>query len=347
MPHPFDKLLVPMLLAVITAVLLLVSRGLFFRLFHRWGEKTKSNLDDLIIKVIHFPSIFWCLAMGLYIGVSVSDYEGKYLFYVNRTIYILLVFSITLASASLIKKIFNHYIQKSDIPIPTTGLVTGILKGIILAVGFIIILNLMGIPVTPLITALGVGGLAVALGLKDTLANLFAGIHIMVERSIRVGDFIKLESGQEGFVEDISWRTTRVRMMANNLVILPNEKLSQSIVTNYCLPEERMTLPIPVSVSYQSDPERVEGVLLAVAGQATGEIPGLLADFPPLVRFHPGFGESSLDFTLFCQIRRFTDQYSVQHELRKRIFMRFREENIEIPFPHRTVYLREEKDWKK
>lgn len=235
----YEKLIIPLALTFITAALLMIGRGIFFRLFHRWAAKTESRLDDLIIGAIRIPSLFWCLAMGLYLGINVSDYDGKYLFYISRSIHILLVFSFTLVAANLIGKIFNHYIQKSDIPIPTTGLVNGILRGIIWVLGLIMILNFLGIPISPLITALGVGGLAVALALQDTLANLFAGIHIMIEKSIRVGDFVKLETGQEGYVEDITWRTTRVRMLPNNMVIVPNHKLSQSIVTNYYLPEKK------------------------------------------------------------------------------------------------------------
>jgi small-conductance mechanosensitive channel len=231
------------------------------------------------------------------------------------------------------------------VAIPTTGLVTGLLRGIVWAVGLIIILNFLGIPITPMLTALGVGGLAMALALQDTLANLFAGVHIMMEKSIRVGDFIRLESGQEGSVLDISWRTTRIKMLPNNLVIIPNLTLSKSIVTNYSLPEKRMSLQISVSVSYGSDLEKVEAVLKEIAEKAAGEVPGLLAEPGPTVRFTPGFGESSLDFTLICQIGEFVDQYPVQHEMRKRIYNRFKAEGLEFPFPHRTVFLREERGW--
>jgi small-conductance mechanosensitive channel len=342
-----EKLMIPLIIALSSAVVLLIFRSIFFQLFHRWAEKSESKLDDLTIRVIKVPSIFWCLAIGLSIAVNVSEYSGKYLKSINQSIYILIIFSITVASATLIGKIFNYYIQKSDIPIPTTGLVNGILRGTIWVVGFIIILHFLGIPITPLITALGVGGLAVALALQDTLANLFAGIHIMIEKSLRVGDFIKLETGQEGFVDDITWRTTRVRMLPNNMVIIPNHKLSQSIVTNYYLPEKRMSLLISVSVSYQADPEVVEAVLVDETKKAVGEIPGLLGDPEPFVRFIPGFGDSSLDFTLICQVQEFVDQYLAQHELRKRIFRRLKAEKIEIPYPHRTVILREEKEWKK
>jgi len=164
-----------------------------------------------------------------------------------------------------------------------------------------------------------------------------------------VGDYIKLEFGEEGYVKDITRRTTRIRMLGNNEIIIPNSKLSQSIVTNYDLPEKWMSLLIHVGVSYSADPDHVERVLTEVAKDALGEIPGLVgapeAD-DPFVRFIPGFGESSLDFTLICKVKEFVDQYLVLHELRKRIFNRFRAEGIEIPYPHRTVYVREEKEWK-
>ena len=342
-----EKIFIPSVIAFAIASVLFIIRGIVFKLLHRWAEKTQTKLDDIIIKSFRTPSILWCLAIGLYVGIEVSDLSKKYAFYFSKAIHVVLILSITIATANLVGKIFRNYIQKLDLPIPTTGLAYGLLKGTILIIGFLIILSTLGISITPLITALGVGGLAVALALQDTLANLFAGIHILMEKSIRVGDFIKLETGQEGYIEDITWRTTRVKMLPNNIVVIPNSKLAQSVVTNYYLPEKKMSLLIPIGVSYFSDPEKVEKILVEEAKKAAGEILGLLGEPEPFVRFIPGFGDSSLDFTLICQVGEFVDQYPVQHELRKRIFKRFREEGIEIPFPYRTVYLREEKDWKK
>ncbi len=342
-----EKILIPISIALISAFILLIIRSIAFRFLNKWAERTETRIDDIIINSLKTPSIYWCLAIGLFIGAEVSDLPKQYIYYFSKSIHVIVILSITIATANLIGKIFKNYIQKSNLPIPTTGLAYGILKGTIIVIGFLIILSVLGISITPLLTALGVGGLAVALALQDTLANLFAGIHILMERSIRVGDFIKLETGQEGYVEDITWRTTRVRMLPNNIVVIPNSKLSQSVVTNYYLPEKRMSLLIPIGVSYSSDPEKVEKVLVEEAKKAVGEIPGLLGDPEPFVRFIPGYGESSLDFTLICQVKEFVDQYLAQHELRKRIFKRFKEEGIEIPFPHRTVYLREEKEWQK
>lgn len=347
MDSNLKSILIPSVIAVLSIVILFILRNIAFRVLHKWAKMTETDIDDIIIKSFKTPSIYWIIAIGLYSGVAISELPEKYAFYLSKTIHVIVILSITIATSNLSGKIFTSYIQRSRLPIPTTGLAYGILKGVILVLGLLITLSVIGISITPFLTALGVGGLAVALALQDTLSNLFAGIHILVEKSIRVGDFVRLETGQEGYIEDITWRTTRIRMLPNNMVIIPNSKLSQSIVTNYYLPEKRMSLLIPVGVSYASDPEKVERILVEEAKKAVGQIPGLLADPEPFVRFIPGFGESSLDFTLICQVREFVDQYLAQHELRKRIFKRFNEEGIEIPFPHRTVYLREEKEWTK
>jgi small-conductance mechanosensitive channel len=326
---------------------LLFVRAMLFRVLHQWAMRTETQFDDIIIASIKNPSLLLTVAIGIHLGLSFSDIPEKHLGYLSKSLHIVIILAITLASANMAGRLFKNYIQKSNLPIPTTGLAYGILKGTILVIGTLICLSVMGISIAPLLTALGVGGLAVALALQDTLANLFAGIHILMEKSIRIGDFVKLETGQEGYIDDITWRTTRVRMLPNNIVVVPNSKLAQSVVTNYYLPEKRMSLLIAIGVSYSSDPEQVERILVEVAKKGALDIPGLLAEPEPFVRFIPGFGESSLDFTLICQVKEFVDQYFAQHELRKRIFKRFNEEGIEIPFPHRTVYLREEKEWKK
>jgi len=339
-----QKVLIPFSIAIISTLVLLVIRKIAFNVLQKWAEKTDTRVDDIIILVIKTPSIYWCIAIGLYIGLAVSEVPDRYILYINKTIYIIIILSITFATAKLSGDIFAYFIKKADLPIPTTGLANGIVKGMIVIVGILIILNLLGISIAPLITALGIGGLAVALALQDTLSNLFAGIHILIERSLRVGDFIRLENGQEGYIEDITWRTTRIRMLPNNIVVIPNNKLAQSIVTNYYLPDKSMSILIPISVSYSSDPERVEQILLDEAKKAVKDVPGLLAEPGPLVRLIPGFEESSISFTLICCVREFGDQFLVQHELRKRIFKRFHQEGIDIPFPQMTVHIEENKE---
>ncbi len=336
------KLIIPAATALGCTVALLIVRSVLFRILHAWASRTETLFDDIIINAVKRPSVLLAIAVGIHIGLSFSGIPERHMAYLGKILHVIIILSVTSAISSMSGEMFRNYIQKSNIPIPATGLAYGILKGTIYTIGFLIILTDLGISIAPLITALGVGGLAVALALQDTLANLFAGVHILMEKSIRIGDFVRLETGQEGYVDDITWRTTRIRMLPNNIVVIPNNKLSQSIVTNYYLPEKRMALSLPVSVSYDADPDYVEKVVIEEVKKAAQEIPGLLTEPGPSVRFIPGFGESSLDFTLACHVAEFTDQFPVQHELRKRIFRRFKAEGIEIPYPHRTVTVRKE-----
>lgn len=326
------------------AAALLVVRSLVFRALHRWAARTETHLDDLIIGVSRGPSLFWVLAAGLYGALEAASIPGNLAKLAHTLLSALVILSVSWAVANLMAGLITYYADRVRLDVPVTGLGRTLTKVIVLLLGGFILLNSLGVSITPLLTALGVGGLAVALALQDTLSNLFAGLHILIEKSVRVGDYVKLDSGQEGHVVDIGWRTTRIRMLPNNLVIVPNSKLAQTIVTNYDLPDKRMALLVPVSVGYSSDPDHVERVLVEEATKAAGEVKGLLAEPPPFVRFIPGFGDSSLDFTLVCQVEEFVDQYHVQHELRKRIFKRFKQEGIEIPFPQRVVHLKQDGD---
>jgi small-conductance mechanosensitive channel len=224
--------------------------------------------------------------------------------------------------------------------LPVTTITQSISSLVVVTVGLLILLNTLGISITPILTALGVGGLAVALALQDTLSNLFAGFYVSLAGQVRAGDYVKLDSGDEGYVTDITWRSTTLRALPNNLIVVPNAKLAGAILTNYSLPEKRMSVLIPIGVSYESDPDEVERILIEEALAGAEDIPGLLSEPAPFVRFIPGFGDSSLDFTLICQVKEFVDQYLVQHELRRRILKRFRREGVEIPFPIRTLHIR-------
>lgn len=340
MPAYLNRLLVPGLTFLVILVVTLIIRALILRALHHWAARSKQHLDDLIAAAFKAPSLFLCLALSLHLAIEFSELSIRYTQYVTKIIYLVVLLSTILGATQLASLLFRYYIRRYDLPVSAPGLAIGVINGLLWIIGFLIALTFLGVSIAPLLTALGVGGLAVSLALRDTLENIFAGINVLMEKSIRVGDFIRLETGQEGTVRDITWRTTRIELLSNNTVIIPNSKLAQSVVTNYHLPEKSVALRLPISVSYSSDLQRVENVLLEEAKKALGELPGLLADPEPLVRFSPGFGESSLDFTINCQVAEFVDQFLVQHELRKRIFQRFKEEGIEIPFPQRTVHLR-------
>src|SRR3989441_1206247 len=171
-----------------------------------------------------------------------------------------------------------------------------------------LLLDNLGVHLTALVTTLGIGSLAVALALQDTLGNFFAGLYLQADRPVRPGDYVRLDTGDEGTVMHIGWRSTRLQTLANNTVVLPNERLSKAVVTNYSLPDPEVSVDVRVTVPYDADVERVERLLLEAARHARADHPGMLDDPPPAVRLIPGFGPEGLDLTLSVWVRDFRDK---------------------------------------
>ena len=337
------ELLVPLIVFGITFLVGFLIRRSVFSFLHRVAATTASKWDDIIIDTLKRPSLVWILIGSLVAGAQFAPISDETTSFVNKVLLILWIVSLTLAVAALLGRAVRQAGTQIGDQVPVNSLTENLIRGVALVLGGLLILNELGISVTPILTALGVGGLAVALALQPTLSNLFAGFYMSVAKHVRVGDYIKLDSGEEGYVSDITWRSTIIRVLANNLIIVPNSKLAEAIITNYHLPETRMSLLVPIGVSYDSDPDEIERILIESSLEVAEYVPGLLKEPPPFVRFIPGFGDSSLNFTLICQVKEFVDQYLAQHEIRKVVFKKFRAAGVEIPFPIRTVYLKGDK----
>lgn len=340
MASNWEHFLTPLLVLVVVFLAALAVRRLVFRQLRHWVGRTTGKLDDLLVDSLETPFLVWSLILAIHISVQVSALPPRVVNLSSKVLLLLWMVSLTMVASRLAAAVVRAYGARAGGGQTVTSLTQNLARLFVVSIGALLMLQQFGVSITPILTALGVGGLAVALALQDTLSNLFAGFYITLAGQIRLGDYIKLNSGEEGFVADISWRATLIRMLSNNMVLVPNAKLAEAIVTNYSLPEGRMSLLIPVGVAYDSDIDHVERVLLEEAQAGATEIAGMLSEPPPAVRFIPGFGDSSLNFTLICQVGTFVDQYIVQHEMRKRIFKRFQKEEIEIPFPIRTVIMK-------
>ncbi len=295
---------------------------------------------ELFLGTIRLPSILWCFVFGLFVAIEMVELPRRLSVQLHTILEAAIILSVTFTVAGVLGSLAAAAGERRALGIGMTGLVRAAVRGSILLIGTLVLLDSLGVQITPLLTALGVGGLAVALALQDTLSNLFAGVHLLADKPIRVGDYVKIAETIEGYVLDVGWRSTRVRMLQNNVVIVPNKRVAESIIINYDMPERRMALLVPVSVGYGSDPDHVARILMDEAQMAVGQVEGLVGEPPPMARLIPGFGASSLDFTLACQVASFVDQYAVQDALRRRILRRLRTENIEIPVPVRTIEVR-------
>ncbi|MFI6208325.1 mechanosensitive ion channel family protein [Streptomyces sp. NPDC051041] len=314
------------------------------RMLLRWlgkhAGRTRWSGDDVIVGALRTVVPWAAVAGGTAGAAAVLPLTRTVQHHTNQALTVLVMFVATVTAARVVAGLVRTVTQSRSGVAGSATIFVNITRILVLAIGFLVVLQTLGISIAPLLTALGVGGLAVALALQDTLANLFAGIHILASRTVQPGDYIRLSSGEEGYVEDINWRQTTVRELSNNLVVIPNGQLAKTNMTNFMRPEQQLTILVQAGVAYDSDLEHVERVTTEVVAEVMTEITGAVPDHEPAVRFHT-FGDSRIGFTVILGVGEFSDQYRIKHEFIKRLHKRYREEGIRIPAPTRTVALQQ------
>ena len=306
-----------------------------------WAARTKGQWDDALIAELSARVPFWGLILGVYIASGHWTLTTHSTGLLDKVLFLALAISCTFFTASVVGAFVSDYGQRIAGDLPITSLLQALVRMTVIGIGVLTIMSGLGVSIAPILTALGVGGLAVALALQDTLANLFAGFYITIAGQIRVGNYVRLDSGEEGYLVDIAWRSARIRMLPNNIVLVPNAKLAQAIVTNYDLPEKEMAVLVNAGVDYASDLRHVERVTCDVARKVLQQTQGGVTTFEPFIRYHT-FGESSVDFTVILRAREFVDQFLIKHEFVKALHERYAAEGITIPFPIRTIVSKDE-----
>ena len=283
-----------------------------------------------IAAALSTPLVLWTLILGADLALRSSQMQSRYMHQVDVVLIALWIVSLTMIAAQIAGNAVRFWgSHVSGQAAASATLSRNLAQIVVYVLGILILLNHIGIDIRPLLTALGVGGLAVALALQDTMANLFAGFYISVAGQIRLNDYVKLNTGEEGYVVDITWRSTTLRNLNHNYVFVPNSKLGQANVTNFNLPEKKMSHSITVRVAYGTDAAHVERLLLE---EAKG-VAGLVSEDPVTVLWLPGFTDSALVLSLNYTIVEFVNQFGVQSELRRKIYERMGKEGISLEVP--------------
>lgn len=311
----------------------------------KMADHTSWTFDNTVVTSLHRMPLLWFTLLGVYAASFSLPLKPALLHSLGKTLTVVAILSVTIVGARIAARFVSLHASRIEGVLPSTSLFANLARLLVFLIGVLVILQSLHISVTPILTALGVGGLAVALALQETLSNLFAGLQIIASRQVRIGDYVKLNSGEEGYVADITWRNTTIRALSNNMIVVPNSKVAAALVTNYYQPEKEMSVLVQVGVRYGSDLGKVEQVTVEVARKALQEVKGGVAEFEPFIRYHT-FGDSSVAFSVILRAREFTDQFLLTHEFIKRLHERYLLEEIEIPFPQRTIHFRREEEKK-
>jgi small-conductance mechanosensitive channel len=318
--------------------LLFVIQWVVFRLLRRWAVKRTNPWYALVLGALQSSILLFLISGMVGMAPVIFRMTKDVRRLVGSAAELIAILAFAVFFEKLLLAAYRRWVARDEATRTHSILVRVLISVGVYSVFLMFFLQTAGISITPLIASLGVGSVAIAFALQETLSSLFAGLYLVADRPIRFGDFVRLETGEEGFVESIGWRSTRIRMVPQNIVIVPNSKVASGIITNYSLPSRELAVQVDVGVDYSSDLEKVERVTLEIARETMKEIPEGVADFEPSVRWM-GYGESSVNLTVVLRARQFTDQYPVRNAFIKKLHKRYRAEGIIIPFPIRTVHL--------
>jgi small-conductance mechanosensitive channel len=288
-------------LSVILLALWLVAgfaivRWFFFWLRHR-GFKSPLKIENVLVKALPVPFYFLLVITGFMFSSRFAPFLETDELQIFRILKVLLLLALIYLMDNLVQSFMKFLESRHEDLKNSHVFFSALIHIMVWSLGLLVLLDSLGISITPLLASLGVGSLAVALGFQNTFANLFSGMYLLIDKPVQTGHFVKLTSGESGFVGAIGWRSTQIRTLDNHLVILPNSKLAENLIQNFSLPSPECPLSVEVGVDYASDLEQVERVTLEVAGQIQREVPGASRNYSPSVSFHT-FGPSSILFSV-------------------------------------------------
>lgn len=325
-----------LLILVISLIVAFLMKLIFVRILKPLAKKTKTIIDDLIIKSIASVIFYLILVLGFKIGFQTLQVENELY---NSLIDSFLVLMITIALLQIINSLSKHWLENWAQKTASTAddrlipLVEKILKAIVIALSVIFIFDSWNIDISPLLATAGIAGIAVGFAVKDSLANILGGIQLVLDKTFKVGDKIQIESGEMGVILDIGLRSTKLRSYDNEVIYIPNGQLSNSRIKNFTVPDLSLRVKVNFGVEYGSNPEQVRQVVT----EAVKEIETVLENPEPAVQFLK-MSDFSLDFVAKAWVRNYTMAFATQLEMTDTIYNTLNKANIGIPFPTRTVF---------
>ena len=337
-PNPLVQATAIVVLSIVVAQLVDWSFGFVAR---RWARKTRTDIDDRLIALLRRPILVTIVLVGLAAAtgrLQMPDLIRWVTIASLKTIAILLWLGFSIRFSRLLLEVMSRHQEQFPIfQVRTLPLMKNVASVILIGGGVYFFFLAWDIDVTAWLASAGIIGLALSFAARDTLANLFAGVSILADAPYKVSDWIVLDTGERGCVTHIGIRSTRILTRDDIELTVPNSVMGNSKITNESGgPYKKERIRIKVSVAYGSDVDKVRAVLTDV-GMRHARV---CSDPEPRVRFR-SFGDSGLEFELLCWISSPESRGLVTDALNTEVYKRFRQEQIEIPFPKRDVYIRQ------
>jgi small-conductance mechanosensitive channel len=332
---PFVNALISILVFVVIAKVadVFISKGL-----RQVTSRTRGELDDRILDAVHRPVYYTIMLVGVLLAIEYLGSTEDAGFYARGALYTLITliwtFTVIRVNSAIVQDAFGRGADVTGLSKDLQPLIANSLKIFVFVASVAVILSAWKINITPLLASAGIVGAGIAIAAKDTIANLFGGISVFLDRPFKVGDYIVLDHKERGEVVSIGLRSTRIRTRDNIQIVIPNSIIANSKIVNESAPEPNFRVKIPVGVAYGSNIELVQQILVKIA-LANDNV---LTEPKPSVRFRQ-FGDSALLFELLCWATEPAVRGLTIHEINCEIYREFEEHGVTIPFPQRDVHI--------
>lgn len=311
------------------------------RLLRKLTSRSKTKLDDYMIKAVARMIRLGLIIAGVLYAIYYLWPEAQIGSYLLSDLYVVIGFIWGgLAVQKIERAVSKWYTDELGSKTGKSSQTIFSFIDSLSAMGIwlivlMLILQRFGVEIGPLLAGLGIVGVALALGLQDTLSGIFSALYIAVDQPLRIGDYVRLSDGTEGFVEDISWRSVRLETFAENTIVIPNSQIAKMTITNYYLPKARTGATVPFGVSYNADLDKVEKAALEESARVMKELG--VEDYEPVFRVSE-FGDSAIDCKVILRAGEYADRGKLISDVMRAIKKRFDKEKIEIPFPQLDVH---------
>lgn len=334
------RLIIPLLILLGSFLLGWLFEKQVIKRLKKLTQKTNWKYDDIFLDSFRGIGFCWFLLGGIYFSLPILPFNDTVIIIIKKVLVVSFLMSCTIVSSRLLVKLLRLYTTRDDGFSPLTTLFEFLINVFIFSLGILITLQSIGIAITPLLTAFGVGGVSLGLALQSTLANLMSGINIITSKKVKPGDYIELKTGEAGYVADVELKYTVIQEITNNFLVIPNSKILSSSFRNFSLPDKDMLIPVEVGVSYDSDLETVETVTIQAAKETMQKFSGSISEYEPFIRYHK-FDYFSINFRVFLKIREheYFEHLKIKHEFLKQLHKAYKKQGIEIPFPLKSAYI--------
>jgi MscS family membrane protein len=323
--------------------LTLIRTSLFFseRILLKLSSKTKTDIDDKLISKLSLPLSILAFLFALVLGTREISFSEGNLLVIHRVIYSITVIVCGYIAYAIVNILAIRFLRKialktkSNLDEGLLSLINALLNITLIVLSLIYILGMWGVQITPLLAGLGIAGLAVALALQPVLSNIFSGVSMILDASIRVGDLVYLDSATKGKIMKVGLRSTKIITFDNELIIIPNNKLADSTIQNVALPSPTSRVVIPFGVEYGSNIEKVKKIVM----NELKSLKDITKKPEPTIRFVE-MGSSSLNFKAYFYVNTFENRFSSIDEANTKIYNALNKNKIGIPFPQMDVHLK-------